>query len=121
MKCDISYVLQSGDFTVLQSLMSQCYNFRAKIAAKIEEANAYEVECAERKSIQARKISDLQEEIERLKAEIDVAKLEQKIIDKKIMNAVKQEEDLKLEVENAIAERDNLSLQIVDLQQGERY
>lgn len=117
LKCDVSCALQNGDFTILQTVMSQCYNLRAEIAAKIEEANAYEIECAEKKFLRARKISELQEEIEKLKAEIDAAKLEQKITDKKILNTVKQEEKLKQEVDSAISERDSLSLEIVDLQQ----
>lgn len=39
---DIVHVLQNRDFSVLQKLVSHCYDFRAKIAAKIEDTTAYE-------------------------------------------------------------------------------
>lgn len=45
-------------------------------------------------------------------------KLQQKIVDKKIVNAVKQNEMFKDVVERAKLKRDSLSLEIVDLQQG---
>lgn len=39
---DIVHVLQTRDFSVLQKLIPYLYDFRAKIAAKVEDASAYE-------------------------------------------------------------------------------
>ena len=39
---DIVHVLQNRDFSVLQKLIPYLYDFRAKIAAKVEDATAYE-------------------------------------------------------------------------------
>lgn len=64
------------------------------------------------------KISELQQEIEYLKSEIDATKLQQKIVDKKNFNVVKQQEKLQEEVEDAKLKRDNISLEMIDLQQG---
>ncbi|XP_076230985.1 uncharacterized protein LOC143177090 [Calliopsis andreniformis] len=115
--CDIAQALQNRDFSVLQKLASYCCNFRGKVAAKVEEAAAYEIECIEKRTSNINKIAELQQEIENLKSEIDATKLNQKIIDKKILNAVKQQDKLKEEVEDAKLKRDNLSLEMVDLQQ----
>lgn len=42
LSCDIAYVLQNKDFSVLQKLVSYCYSIRAKIAAKVADAATYE-------------------------------------------------------------------------------
>ena len=67
------------------------------------------------------KISELQQEIESLKTEIDATKLQQKIVDKKIANAIKQEEELEEEVNGAKLTRDNLTIEIVDLRESIYY
>ncbi|XP_031839014.1 uncharacterized protein LOC116429811 [Nomia melanderi] len=115
--CDIAHILQNRDFNVLQNLVTHYYNFRIKLAAKVEDATAYEIECKEKRTLSLNKISELQQEIERLKSEIDATKLQQKILDKKILNASKQQEKLKEEVDNAKTKRDSLSLEMIDLNQ----
>lgn len=47
--------------------------------------------------------------------------MQQKIIDKKITNAIKQQEKLEEEVNNAKVKRDSLSVEIVDLREGIYY
>lgn len=115
--CNIEHVLQNRDFSILQKLVSHCSNFRNKIASNVEDVTVYEIECTEKKTQDINKISELQQEIESLKSEIDATKLQQKITDKKIANAIIQEEELKTEVDDAKLKRDNLSLELVDLQQ----
>lgn len=115
--CSIEHVLQNRDFSILQKLVSYCGNFRNKITSKVENVTVYETERTEKKTQDINKISELQQEIERLKSEIDATKLQQKIADKKIGNAIIQEEELKTEVDDAKSKRDNLSLELVDLQQ----
>ncbi|KAK9300660.1 hypothetical protein QLX08_006700 [Tetragonisca angustula] len=114
---DIVHVLQNRDFSVLQKLIPYLYDFRAKIAAKVEDATAYESKCMKKRTQSESKISELQQEIESLKTEIDATKLQQKIVDKKIANAIKQEEELEEEVNGAKLTRDNLTIEIVDLRE----
>ncbi|XP_024224059.1 uncharacterized protein LOC100740540 [Bombus impatiens] len=114
---DIVHVLQNRDFSVLQKLVSHCYDFRAKIAAKIEDTTAYESECIEKIAQSGNKILELEQEVESLKSDIDTTKLQQKIIDKKITNSIKQQEKLEDEVNNAKVKRDSLSVEIVDLRE----
>ncbi|XP_033331093.2 uncharacterized protein LOC117223075 [Megalopta genalis] len=115
--CDISLILQNRDFTVLESLVSGCKSFYAKIAAKEEDGIAYETECKEKRALRINKITELQQQSEILKSEIDATKLQQKIVEKKISNATKQLAILTEKVDNAKLQRDGLSLEIVDLQQ----
>ncbi|KOC69543.1 hypothetical protein WH47_05486 [Habropoda laboriosa] len=115
--CDIAHILENRDFNVFGKLSSLCSNFRKKIAAKVENAIEYEIQCMQKRTQSANKISELQQEVENLKSEIDATKLQQKIVDKKIINAVKQQEKLKEEVHDAELKRDSLTLEMVDLQQ----
>ncbi|CAK9805041.1 hypothetical protein ANTPLA_LOCUS4299 [Anthophora plagiata] len=117
LNCDMAHVLQNRDFSVLQKLLSRCCNLRAEITAKVKDVNAYEIQCTEKKTQSIDKISELQQEVENLKSEIDATKLKQKIVDKKIINAIKQQEILKEEIQNEKLKRDNLALEMVDLQQ----
>ncbi|XP_076665233.1 uncharacterized protein LOC143367374 [Andrena cerasifolii] len=117
LSCDIAHVLQNRDFSVLQKLVSYCYSIRAKIAAKVADAATYEIECSENRTLSVNKISELQQTIESLKSEIDATKLQQKIVDKKISNAIKREEELREEINNTKLKRDDLSIEMVDLQQ----
>lgn len=114
---DIAYVMQSREFSVLQKLVSNCYNFREKIASKVEDATAYEIEYMDKKTQNANKILELQQEIENVKSEMDAVKLQQKVVMKKFSTAVKQQDKLKYEIDNEKLKRDNLTLEIVDLQQ----
>ncbi|XP_015436709.1 PREDICTED: uncharacterized protein LOC107192043 [Dufourea novaeangliae] len=115
--CDIAHILQNRDFTVLQKLLSHSNNFRAKISAKIEDTITHEIECKEKRTLHVNRISELKQEIDSLKSEIDATKLQQKIVDKKIFNAIKQQEELKEKVNNEKSKRDSLCIEMVDLQQ----
>ena len=117
LSCDIAHVLQNRDFSVLQKLVSYCNSIRAKIAAKVADAATYEIEYSENRTLSVNKISELQQTIESLKSEIDATKLQQKIVDKKISNAIRREEELKEEINNTKLKRDDLSIEMVDLQQ----
>nr|XP_012146646.1 PREDICTED: uncharacterized protein LOC100878196 isoform X2 [Megachile rotundata] len=90
---------------------------RLSNAENLPIQNILSSECSEKRTQDINKISELQQEIESLKSEIDATKLQQKIVDKKIANAIIQEEELKTEVDDAKSKRDNLSLELVDLQQ----
>ncbi|XP_017893043.1 uncharacterized protein LOC108632775 [Ceratina calcarata] len=114
---DIVYVIQNREFSVLKKLVSNCYNFREKIAIKIEAATTYEIECIGKRTQNAHKISELQQELEKLKSEMDAIKLEQKVVVKKLSNAIKKQEELKEEVNDAKLKRDSLTLEMIDLQQ----
>lgn len=63
-------------------------------------------------------MSELQQEIGTTKSDIDNIILQQKVTDKKISNAIKSQEDLKDQLENAKVQRETLSLEMVDLQLG---
>lgn len=79
------------------------------------------LECIEKIAQSGNKILELEQEVESLKSDIDATKLQQKIIDKKITNAIKQQEKLEEEVNNAKVKRDSLSVEIVDLREGIYY
>ncbi|XP_043257819.1 uncharacterized protein LOC122400425 [Colletes gigas] len=112
--CDIVHALQNRDFDVLQKYY---YNIREKIDAKVEEAIAYEIECREKRTLRVNKILELQQEFENLKSEIDMTKLQQKVVDKKILNAIKQQEKLQEEIDEQKSKRDRLVIEMIDLQQ----
>lgn len=63
-------------------------------------------------------MSELQQEIGTTKSDVDAVVLQRKIIDKKISNATKSQEDLREELEKAKAQREALSLEMVDVQLG---
>lgn len=63
-------------------------------------------------------MSELQQEISTTKSNIDSVILQQKIMDKKISNVIKLQEDLKDELEKAKARKEVLLLEMVDLQYG---
>lgn len=114
---DIAHVLQNRDFSLLQELVSHWSNIRANTNVQVEGAKAHNFERIGKRKQTDNKISELQEEIECMKSEMRAVKLQQKIVDKKIVNAVKQNEMFKDVVERAKLKRDSLSLEIVDLQQ----
>lgn len=79
----------------------------------------YYSDCDEKKSIKNEKLSELQNECITVQSAIDAVILQQKIIDKKILNVTKSQKSLEDESENFKVQRDNLSLEIVDLTEGE--
>lgn len=60
----------------------------------------------------------MQHELESLESDIDAKKLQRKILDKKILNAIQRQEILQVEVEEEKLKRDSLSIEMIDLQQG---
>lgn len=76
-------------------------------------------DCDEKKSIKNEKVLELQQEIDTIQSDLDATMQQQKIIDKKINNVTKLQESLKDELDNFRMQRDDLSLEIVDLNEGE--
>lgn len=75
-------------------------------------------DCSKKKSVNTGKMSELQQAIATIKSDVDAVVLQQKVTDKKISNAIKSQEDLKDQMENAKVQREALSLEMVDLQLG---
>ncbi|XP_043505823.1 uncharacterized protein LOC122526467 isoform X2 [Polistes fuscatus] len=116
-ECDMAHVLQNRDFTILDKLSSCSCEFRKNIVSKIANAMADENEYAQTKRSDVVKVSQLKNQVETLKSEMDDVMLKQKIVDKKITNTIKQEEISEKDVAEIKAHRDNLSLELVDLKQ----
>lgn len=110
------YLSKNDDHTVLDKWLSSCRMFRQSIDAKIQQGLLYEKDCSRKKSVNTGKMSELQQEIGTTKSDIDNIILQQKVTDKKISNAIKSQEDLKDQLENAKVQRETLSLEMVDLQ-----
>lgn len=63
-------------------------------------------------------MSHLLTERKELKSSLDKIKLEQKVVEKKAINTIKEIEKTKTDIESIQEKREKLSLEIVDLQQG---
>lgn len=121
LKCDILEVLQNEDYTVLQKWISLCREFRSRVAARNEERLLLEADDTRKKSVNTEKISELQQKINTVKSNIDNIISEQKIVDKKMSNSTKLQENVRSETDVAKTQRELLSLEIVDLQlEGEQ-
>lgn len=79
------------------------------------------LECIEKRTQNGNKISELQQEVESLKSEIDATDLQQKIVDKKIANIIEEQENLEEEVKKTKSRRNSLSIEIVELNEGIFY
>lgn len=77
------------------------------------------VDCTNKKSANAAKISELQQKIDTVTANMDTITLQEEVIDKKISNAIKLQESLKNELVEAKKQTDALSLEIMELELGE--
>lgn len=75
-------------------------------------------DCNNKKSINTEKITELQQKIDRIKSNIDAIGLQQKVVDKKIANTVKLQENLQNELDETKNRREVLLMEIVDLQLG---
>lgn len=115
-QCDMTYVLQNTDFTVLEKLSSFYYELEKRAAMKVESVTT-ESEHTKMKVAKTNKILELEQQVKMLQLELDKLKLEQKIVSKKITNVVKQEEKLKNDIKDAETHRDSLSLELVDLKE----
>ncbi|CAL1672674.1 unnamed protein product [Lasius platythorax] len=73
-KCDILDVLENEDRSnsLLEKLISSCREFRLCVAAKIEKRLLYEEDCTNKKSATAAKISELQQKIDTVTANMDI-------------------------------------------------
>lgn len=115
--CDIAEVFEKGDFSVLPVLASVCRHFEAELSSQLTCAIQCENKTAE-KILQGQKtIAELKAEIETSKSEIDKANLQQPVLDKKIANAIKYEQELKEMVQIAKDDRNHLTLEMVDLEE----
>ncbi|KAG6797030.1 hypothetical protein HZU73_07691 [Apis mellifera caucasica] len=112
---DIAHILQNRDFSIIQKLKSYYSNIQTKIAAKVEDATTYKIEFIEKRTQNDNKISELQQEVESLKSEIDATDLQQKIVDKKIANIIEEQKNLEEEVNKTKSRRNSLSIEIVEL------
>lgn len=117
-QCDMAYVLQNTDFTVLEKLSSFCYELEKRAAMKVESVTTSESEHTRMKGAKTNKILELEQQVKMLQLELDKLKLEQKIVSKKITNVGKQEEKLKNDIKDAETHRDSLSLELVDLKEA---
>lgn len=77
------------------------------------------VDCTNKKSATAAKISELRQKIDTVTANMDTITLQEEVIDKKISNAIKLQESLKNELVEAKKQTDALSLEIMELELGE--
>ncbi|XP_014483973.1 PREDICTED: uncharacterized protein LOC106749236 [Dinoponera quadriceps] len=116
LKCDILQVLQNDDHTILQKWISSCRDFRSRVAAEIEERLLLEADDTKKRSVNAEKISELQQEINTVKSAVDSVVLEEKKVDKQISNAIKSQENLKTESGEMMAQYSALEIEIMDLQ-----
>ncbi|XP_014602169.1 PREDICTED: uncharacterized protein LOC106785882 [Polistes canadensis] len=114
---DMAHVLENHDFTILDNLSSFFCEFRKNVVLKNANVTADENEYAQTKRSNVVKISELQNQMETLKSEMDDVMLKQKIVDKKITNIIKQEEISEKDVAEIKAHKDDLSLELVDLKQ----
>lgn len=56
-----------------------------------------------------------------LKKSVESVKLEQKIVEKKTINAIKETEKTKTEIENIKEMKEKISLELVDIEQGKNF
>lgn len=115
-ECNLLDAFQNDNYTVLDKWISSCRKFQLSVNAKIEQGLLYEKDCSKKKSVNTGKMSELQQAIATIKSDVDAVVLQQKVTDKKISNAIKSQEDLKDQMENAKVQREALSLEMVDLQ-----
>ncbi|XP_070163038.1 uncharacterized protein [Polyergus mexicanus] len=117
-KCDILDILENDDYrdSLLKKLETFFWNFRSNVIAKIEKRYLYEKDCSNKKFINATKISELQQKIDTAKSNIDANILQEKVIDKKILDVIKLQDNVKNELEEAKKQKDALSSEIMDLE-----
>ncbi|XP_012534642.1 uncharacterized protein LOC105835697 [Monomorium pharaonis] len=122
LKCNLFDTFQKDDHSVLDKWISSCREFRSYVDTKVEQGFFYEKDCSKKKSVNIEKISELQQEINKTKSDIDTVILQQKLTDRKISNTIKLQKDLKDDLEKARLQRETLILEIEDLklQQEER-
>ncbi|KYN03152.1 PREDICTED: uncharacterized protein LOC108773683 [Cyphomyrmex costatus] len=109
-------IFQNDDHNIKDKWISSCREFRLRVDNKIEQRHLYEKECSKIKSVYTNNLSELQQEFNTTKSDVDSVILEQKITDKKILNVIKSQEDLKDELKKAKARKEDLVLEMVDLQ-----
>nr|XP_012232948.1 PREDICTED: uncharacterized protein LOC105678304 [Linepithema humile] len=119
LKCDIREVLESEDNMniLLQKWRLSCQEFRSHVAVKIEKKLLYEEDCDKKKSVKYEELLEIQNEINKVKFDVDAIIQQQKISDKKILNITTLQKSLKDESENLKVQRDNFLLNIVDIKQ----
>lgn len=63
-------------------------------------------------------IAQLSNQRKELKSALESVKLEQKVVEKRTINSIKEIEKTKADIESIKEKKEKLSLEIVDLQQG---
>lgn len=75
-------------------------------------------ECVKQVEKTCESISQLSNQKKDLKTSIEKIKLEQKLVEKKTMNAIKDIEKTKADIENIKEKKEKLSIEMVDIEQG---
>ncbi|KAM0727806.1 hypothetical protein ACS0PU_006055 [Formica fusca] len=117
-KCNILDVLENDDYrsSLLEKLGTFYRNFRSNVIAQIEKRVLYEKDCTNKKFVNATKISELQQKIDTATSNIDASILQEKVIDKKILDVIKLQDNVKNELEEAKKQKDALLSEIMDLE-----
>lgn len=76
------------------------------------------IDCANKKSVNTTKISELQQKIDTVICNINTITLQQEVIDKKISNVIKLQENLQNELEEAKKQTDALAIERINLELG---
>ncbi|OXU17684.1 hypothetical protein TSAR_008718 [Trichomalopsis sarcophagae] len=101
----------------LKKLKDSCANFDAKVERNILQSISKSSECANQVEKNYETISQLSNQKKELKAAIENLKLEQKVIEKKAINRMKEIEKTKTDIESIKERKEKLMLEIVDLKQ----
>lgn len=76
-------------------------------------------DCTNKKSANAIKISELQQKIDMITSNVNDIMLQEKIIDKKISDVIKLQDNIKNDLEEGKKHKDALFSEIMDLELGE--
>ncbi|XP_050447010.1 uncharacterized protein LOC126849326 [Cataglyphis hispanica] len=113
-KCDILDILENEDYrsSFLEKLETFYRNFRSNVIAQIEKRLLYEKDCTNN----AIKISELQQKIDTITSNVNAIMLQEKVIDKKISDVIKLQDNIKTELEEGKKQKDALFSEIMDLE-----
>lgn len=75
-------------------------------------------DCTNKKSANAIKISELQQKIDTITSNVNAIMLQEKVIDKKISDVIKLQDNIKNELEEGKKQKDTLFSEIMDLDLG---
>ncbi|XP_015591934.1 uncharacterized protein LOC107266195 isoform X3 [Cephus cinctus] len=120
LKHDIESIFQckeNEDFAICQSLRTIYAETRAQLGTVVHECLANKIEYARKSKCIANELPQIHAEVKCLMTNLDDILLQEKVINKKICNIVKQQEDVQIEIERERKQKEKLSLEMVDSQQ----